>query len=791
MLISVDALNAQQAEEQTVTDKPGEVQAYAAKDYEFDRGWTGSFFRKLRRIRAAEGNEAAAARLTGAWKAYRDLRIEYQWDPKNSFDTWGFWVWHEAQFDTGKNDPEWSNLLYRWIYDTAKADKKFDWATHVRPNLINSYVSLCQWGNVRALSNEAEDYFSSIGFDLDPQKLPATEPWDPMVPFVKQRTFPLMVPNSKHVVYWQRHEQKDPTKPTYMDNLLLGLINNLRSEDYLMGRWDRSIERSMWMIHWSDEIKRLNLGNGKKPNTIRFHDDVFRQATLNISDILTGLGYKEKALQLIEAGLQRKGKSQSDMLEHTILEIRKMGLLMNSGNTDAALLAKMDEAISREGKFPYIAIGHMDAARYLKAEYLIKLGKTDEAEAILKSICERKARKYAGWLGAELELVDLMLTKGEFSKAEKTLYELMEVLRVKGVKMDELALYRKYVKWATLSGNWQAALRGQREVMRLLESFRMTPILPLEQAKLSRIMAELGNMEESDRLAELAKAGSNGRERLFIQTIQDELAKRTNKEPSKSKDKVIIQPRRVFSSALDKFPSRAVISVVNQGSREVKGTLKVSGLPAEILWDQEAGYGMIEANGAKGEPGKLSGEISIQAGGVAIFSCHGKLASEISKTVVIEWVGSNKETAQCEWTIDPADKESVGAVIDAGEYQDDPFFLIPIYHHLQSKAKGPMNLRVVTSKPCRVEMYDEAGSLQMVDSEGNGKLSDSGDWLGEDRDRNLAAELLPNENTGESRFLLHLDPMEWGGEEVIKVRVEWLVDGAWLLAAEDQILFRK
>ena len=85
-------------------------------------------------------------------------------------------------------------------------------------------------------------------------------------------------------------------------------------------------------------------------------------------------------------------------------------------------------------------------------------------------------------------------------------------------------------------------------------------------------------------------------------------------------------------------------------------------------------------------------------------------------------------------------------------------------------------------------MYDEAGVLQMVDSEGNGSLAERGDWLGMDGDRNLAAEVRPNPTTGEIRFLLQLDSKEGKGSDPLRIRVEWLVDGKWYLAAEDQIV---
>lgn len=335
-------------------------------------------------------------------------------------------------------------------------------------------------------------------------------------------------------------------------------------------------------------------------------------------------------------------------------------------------------------------------------------------------------------------------------------------------------------------------LRAQREVLRLLETFRMTPLIALNQAKMSRIMAGLGEQAESDRLAALARAGFIGRDTPYVKLIEKDLGERSNAGATDARSKVVIQPTRVVSVSLENFPAWAAVSLVNHGSREAKGTLKVTGLPATISWNQKSGFGVVEVSGAPGGTlGQDSGEIRIGAGAVALFSCTGKLADQISKTVFLEWNGQGQEAGKCEWTIEAADKESEGAVIDAAEYADDPFFLIPVYHHLQSKSKGPVNLRVVTSQPCRVELYDAQGALQMVDAEGNGSLKNSGDWLGMDRDRNLAADVLPDEVSGETRFMLQLDPMSWKGGEPLRIRVEWLVGGEWFLAAEDQIVFGK
>ncbi len=761
---------------------------YAANTYAYDRKETGPYFRKLRRIREAEGNAAAAARLDGAWKLFLERLQKRLPDVKtrHAFDTWAFWTWHEAEFDSGLNDPEWALLLYQWIYDEAQQRKWPDWVTHVRPNVIYAHSTLCQWAQRRMVMNVAEDYFAGIKFDLDPGKLPASTLWAPDLPYVTMRQFPVIVPSTKHVVPWQRKEQKDSSKPTYMDNLLIGLMEHLALEDYQMGRWDRAMERYLWILEWNSAIGKHN-ADPKKPYELKREDaDAYRNAKLVMAGILDKLGYREKALTLVDQGLERKKKSIYSNKQLKLLEVMRARLTWQQGKGDAALLGKLNAILALEGKDPGVPVGAMDSARLMKADCLASMGRKGEAETLLKGICERKKRSALGWLDAELALVNLDLSQARWASAEKKLHELMQAVRLKGVKIEELDLYQMYVQWALMSGKWEEALRGQREVLRLLEAFRMTPLLPLEQARLARILAELGNIAESEAQAKLAKSGATGRGAHFTDRIEQELNELKNRANVIAKSKVRMQPRSVMTAPIAGFPSRTVLTLINHGTVEAKGAIKVSGLPATITWDEKTSHAVVEVTDAQGgAKEQTSGEIRIAAGRMAQVSCFGKLNSENARKVLLEWVGDDRQS--CEWSIENGDKESDGAVIDAGSYDHDPFFMIPVHHHLQCKVKGSVNLRVVTSKPCRVELYDEKGGLQMVDAEGNGSLKDSGDWLGADRDRNLAAEIFADATTGETRFLLLLDPAQEIEKEALKVRVEWLMDGKWYPAAEDQI----
>ncbi len=760
---------------------------YPAHTYNGDRNETGPFFRKLRRIRAAEGNAAAAARIDRAWEQFTERRKSWAKNltPRQSFDTWAFWVWHEAQFDTGLNDPEWSLMLYQWIYAEAQKRNWPDWVTHVRPNLIQTHGILCQWARRRMVLNVAEDYFAGISFNLDPGKLPAVQVWDPSVPFVMTRQFPVIVPSSKHVVSWQRQEQKDSSKPTFMDNLLIGLMEELAWEDYQMGRWDRAIERNLWILAWSEAVNNHN-ANPKRPYLLKREEaDSYRNAKYFIATTLNTLGYREKALEMINHAFAETKTSMYSNYLVTMLKILQQKLLWQEGTGDEAVIAAMDAALTIDSKEPGVSTDSLDSARLLKAACLASMGKTDEAEALIVSICHRKKRSQDGWMDAELALVDLFLKKSEWNRAEKNLRELIRDVRVTGVKINELALYQMYVKWAMQCGKWEEALKGQREVLRLLEAFRMTPLQPLEQARLARILAETGNLRESEELIATAKSALSGRDQHFIKQVHQELDSIHKHTPLHAKADVLMQPRHLVTVPIAGFPTRTVITLMNHGNIEAKGRLKVSGLSSNIAWDESASQGVIEVHDTAEPREQTSEEITIASGKMVQFSCFAELHHPLEKHIHFEWKGD--VTRRCEWQIGTPDSTSEGAVIDAGSYNDDPFFMIPVHHHLQSKVKGAVNLRVVTSQPCRVELYDEKGVLQMVDAEGNGSLENNADWLGTDFDRNLSAEIQTDASSGEARFMLLLDPAQAIDPQPLKVRIDWFAEGTWQPAAEDQI----
>lgn len=76
-----------------------------------------------------------------------------------------------------------------------------------------------------------------------------------------------------------------------------------------MGRWDRAIERYLWMLEWNTAVGKHN-ADPQKPYELKREDaDAYREAKLNMAGILDQLGYRQKAIELVDQGLARKRKA--------------------------------------------------------------------------------------------------------------------------------------------------------------------------------------------------------------------------------------------------------------------------------------------------------------------------------------------------------------------------------------------------------------------------------------------------------------------------------------------------
>lgn len=761
---------------------------YQDRKYVDDRLGTGPYFREIRKVRQEKGIEAGLALLGPSLADYRK-NMPYTWNANQVFDEWGFWVWHEAQYDSGKNDPEWSAALYRWIFDEAHRIGRMDWVFHSSGNVLVTYARSSRWTAYRRVLGGMSAYLQRQGFELDPQRLPDRGQWDEEVPGVRLREFPVKIPNGRHVVYWQRYEQRDASKPTWMDKGTANHIRQLAQEHLKQGEWQKSIELGLWVCAVVDAIGDFNRGKSAKERVKREEEQLYLDAVHHIGNALSLLGLEEAEERLVSRALEKKldsvweGKAVRNPLRTRLLDLR-----VRKGGASEAILNELDGMIAlKNGRHNVDEIAVVET-RLVKARCLMAMGRAGEARELLEELRKLTARKYGNWIGVELTHVDDCLDRNELAEVGRLLPELLDQVRKAGLKIDEIPLYERYVRWAELSGDLGLAVQCQRELLRVLEGFGISPRLPAAHATLARLLAALGAREESAaRIAEalaLAKAPHLPRRAIdSVRRIAADLAAAT--DGAAREGRVLLQPGTALSEAAAGFPARLIMQVVNVGEGRASGTLRISGTDCELDWDPESRLGSLACRPG---PGRREIALAVEARSMALFQCSADQVPEEGLALKAEWLEDGKVMETAEWTVKAADSGNSSAVIDAGHYRSDGFCMIPVFHHLQSRDRGPANLRVVSSVPCRVELYDEAGQLRLVDATGNGSCLDSGDWLREDADGDGALELVPSATTGETNFHLFVDPAGEIPAEGIVLKIEWRIDGAWHPVAEDRIM---
>lgn len=128
------------------------------------------------------------------------------------------------------------------------------------------------------------------------------------------------------------------------------------------------------------------------------------------------------------------------------------------------------------------------------------------------------------------------------------------------------------------------------------------------------------------------------------------------------------------------------------------------------------------------------------------------------------------------------------AVVEAGEFKYNPFFGVPLYHHYQHAERDNRRVafRVRSSRPVRIEVYDQDDRPISVDANGNGSLLDAGDCAFRDANFDGVGEL--ELISGEAAFRLQAYPDAIPEAAGLEVRVEALIDGKWCPVATDRII---
>ncbi len=200
---------------------------------------------------------------------------------------------------------------------------------------------------------------------------------------------------------------------------------------------------------------------------------------------------------------------------------------------------------------------------------------------------------------------------------------------------------------------------------------------------------------------------------------------------------VILQPRLVQTQIASGEVASTRFQLYNASFSEAMGTMSIESANSTAHWKPITGGVSAALEAGNVNAADNSQMVRIDPG--AAFDLHliSDLEATTNRTVKIRWVGAN--TAETEWQVGLESTNRLVAVVDASLIEENALFYIPFFHTIHFRKKGAAafaDIKVKTSQPCRVELYDyDANRMMAIDATGDGSFDGFGDSILIDGDK--------------------------------------------------------
>jgi len=158
----------------------------------------------------------------------------------------------------------------------------------------------------------------------------------------------------------------------------------------------------------------------------------------------------------------------------------------------------------------------------------------------------------------------------------------------------------------------------------------------------------------------------------------------------------------------------------------------------------------------------------------------------------MKWIPEQGDPVNVQWQSQASQEDENLTIVDAAEYLQNPFYMIPFYHLIQYKDDfaQALDLRVVSSQPSRIEIYDQNDKIVAVDAEGDGLTTGDDDMVAQDFNQNGTPDLKLQKNQNENRFRFFVSPHGKIPKEGLTLSLEIKFEGKWVQVSEDRLLAR-
>ncbi|HKK18704.1 MAG TPA: SEL1-like repeat protein [Opitutales bacterium] len=634
--------------------------------------------------------------------------------------------WWEAQTQSGRSELAWSAFVYDWL--AGQYDRIPTVSTGrigARSNLSERLISLGRFGALREVCQEIKSQIlAQEGVDVDAVR--GNSRIDSNYAF-SSAAMPVRLDYDRvsHRKGWR--DRNELLSANTFDGL-----HKLSQERLSVGDWESSLFYADWMRHWILHIER----SGEKPARTfsGYHAAIDEMAHFSKADVFVALGLFERAAEAYRHIIEREhdhygyGGSgrQCAAYELARLQIRH-GLEVSLSAAELEAL----EAKVRENKF--LSSHEWQFVRLVRGRLLASEGESAAGIDLVGDVLDHTLDRELPLLRLEalLTAAEIRLDAGMSDGCEAWLQEALTWARSQGLLIEELRVYRQYVRYLIVTGQYELALEMQQRVLELIDALNLSPRRDMADLRLAEIYALLGRASAAEALlAQIKDPALVG----AVAEIRGRFASEGGGSASQNAGVLDLQPLRIVSAPLAE-QTRAVFMLTNLSPETVAFDLDLSARALELATDSVTEMYLafdFQAVGT-GESSRRSVSATIAGSSQLPIQLSVPRLGDLEDYRVRIGVRAEGQarSLESEWMIDLEAGTAPVAVVDAAYIRENPFYLASVYHHIARRADavGKTALRAVASEPTRVEAYDEAGKLLFVDAEGNGSFADSGDLV--------------------------------------------------------------
>ena len=708
--------------------------------------------------------------------AFLEAQFAERAGSNGDFSALFFKVWNEAQFGAGMQDPAWSSRLNDAAFTSAYGSGRYAQGFEILNNLCARLVASGRYGRLAEVHAILEDAYRKGGMSMDPSTFPDLGPAIPSLPGIRHRKITMETPYSKQL------PAGPPaiSRPSAFNDMQASALLNYSSQRLNRGDWKGGLEWAVWVRDWATDAEG---------NLIQARNSNWYSATFSVAANLESLGYTEEALAVIAEAVAAPYGQTYRGRDKISAALRQLELMREVGRPDPEMIPKLRELITQIENHVHFGRSGAWGAKILLAEALFDGGQVEEGDGLLEQIIRE------GSLSARWTRLDRWLATGRTEGVEAELIALLRNTREGGHKISELGLYSRYADFLEATGRFTEALAMRREAIRLARDFNGFTRLPGQLAKLAALLHKLGHADLATQAADEARSllKDGNMPPSTVKGVNESLARIVPatpvppKDPEERKPEVDLQPHRGLVIPLEGAPWTGYLTLANPGANEIRGMLKISGAPLTAKVDGETGDIRVDLIKAQGD-GHAGLPMTLAPGSYRLITIAADAENAGDGELEFAWrsIGEDKG-ADASILIDKREQGVAGSIIQAGDYQANPFYGVPI--HLSYVAKDQRTksspLRFRASQAARIEIYRLDGTPLAVDGAGNGSLLDPGDELFTETDG--AGNLLVGLADGAAPLKIVAYPQGRIEADGLKIDIEAFDGGEWSLHSSNRI----